>query len=99
MGKGDGHGRFVNPDGSVVEGRFVKSQLLGDGRSVDASGEMYEGQFKGHRRYLTAAYGPQYGQAKVLRGKRHGFGTPPLSEAGAAPGPHPEPQPRPQPQP
>ena len=74
-GRGDGHGRYVNPDGSWVEGDFVKSQLCGKGRSMDATGEIYEGEFDGHRRYLSEAYGPKYGQARIMRGRRNGQGT------------------------
>ena len=60
---------------SGVEGSFVKSQLTGKGKSMDASGEIYEGEFGGHRRMLCPAYGPKYGQARIMCGTREGVGT------------------------
>ena len=42
---------------------------------MDASGEIYQGEFGGHRRMLSPAYGPKYGQARIMRGKREGVGT------------------------
>ena len=42
---------------------------------MDASGEIFEGEFGGHRRMLCAAYGPKYGQARIMRGTREGVGT------------------------
>ena len=60
---------------SGVEGSFVKSQLTGNGKSMDASGEIYEGEFGGHRRMLCPAYGSKYGQARILCGTREGVGT------------------------
>ena len=42
---------------------------------MDASGEIYEGEFGGHRRMLSPAYGPKYGQARIIRGTREGVGT------------------------
>ena len=42
---------------------------------MDASGEIYEGEFGGHRRMLCPAYGPKYGQARIMCGTREGVGT------------------------
>ena len=66
--------RYVNPDGSWVQGPFVKAQLEGDGACVFASGEAYRGQFNGATMARTRAYGVDYGQAKIMKANRHGFG-------------------------
>ena len=42
---------------------------------MDASGEIYEGEFGGHRKMLSPAYGPKYGQARIISGTREGFGA------------------------
>tara|TARA_B110001452_G_scaffold21746_1_gene17437 strand:+ start:289 stop:3819 length:3531 start_codon:yes stop_codon:yes gene_type:complete len=73
-GKGNGFGTYVNPDGSWITGEFKKSQLLGRGKIMEASGEEYDGQLNGQRKFLTEAYGKEYGQAKVMKAKRHGAG-------------------------
>ena len=42
-----------------------RGQMVGEGRSVEASGEAYEGQFNGHRKLLAPAWGASYGQVKL----------------------------------
>lgn len=73
-GKGNGFGTYVNPDGSWITGQFKESQLVGHGKIMEASGEEYEGQLNGQRKFLTDSYGKEYGQAKVMKAKRHGAG-------------------------
>ena len=42
-----------------------RGQMVGEGRSVEASGETYEGQFNGHRKLLAPGRGASYGQVKL----------------------------------
>ena len=42
-----------------------RGQMVGEGRSVEASGETYEGQFNGHRKLLAPAWGASYGQVEA----------------------------------
>ena len=42
-----------------------RGQMVGEGRSVEVSGETYEGQFNGHRKLLAPAWGASYGQVKL----------------------------------
>ena len=58
QGAGRGFGKFVNDDGSYMEGEFLNGQMVGIGKYVDASGEAYTGECKD----------------PLLRGRRHGFG-------------------------
>ena len=58
QGSGRGFGKFVNEDGSSMEGDFLNGQMVGIGKYVDPSGEAYTGEFKD----------------PLMRGRRHGFG-------------------------
>ena len=44
---------------------YSRGQMIGKGRSVEASGETYEGEFSGHRKLLAPAWGASYGQVKI----------------------------------
>jgi len=44
---------------------YSRDQMVGEGRSVEASGETYEGQFNGHRKLLAPAWGASYGQVRL----------------------------------
>ena len=43
----------------------LRGQMVGEGRSVEATGETYEGEFSGHRKLLAPAWGPSYGQVTI----------------------------------
>ena len=58
QGGGRGFGKFVNDDGSYMEGEFLNGQMAGIGKYVDPTGDSYTGEFND----------------PLLRGKRHGFG-------------------------
>ena len=58
QGQGRGFGKFVNLDGSYMEGEFLNGQMVGIGTYVDGTGDAYTGEFRD----------------PLLRGTRHGFG-------------------------
>lgn len=58
QGGGRGFGKFVNDDGSYMEGEFLNGQIVGIGKYVDPMGDSYTGEFND----------------PLLRGRRHGFG-------------------------
>ena len=58
QGGGRGFGKFVNGDGSYMEGEFLNGQMVGIGKYVDPMGDSYTGEFND----------------PLLRGRRHGFG-------------------------
>ena len=68
-GEGAGFGKYVNADGSYLEGEFYRGQIHGIGKYVDPSGEAYTGEFND----------------PLLRGRRHGFGKQALPLTRTAP--------------
>lgn len=50
---------------TILTSHYSRGQMVGEGRSVEASGETYEGQFNGHRKLLAPAWGASYGQVKT----------------------------------
>ena len=56
----------------------LRRQMIGEGRSVEASGETYEGEFSGHHKLLAPAWGASYGQVNI--GSKSGtWHVPPFS--------------------